>query len=102
MERSARVQKMLEPYGFEIAKQFFESFDIYYFIDKHNNVQKGSAIRLRIDNREFAFSDEKTFAFQIEKDNPHHSPTCYIVTFKNTEDELINKFGRFIKLKAFL
>lgn len=102
MEVSQRIEKMLAPYGFEIARKFFDSFNIYHFVDKFANVQKGSCIRLRVDGREYGFDDPNTYAFQIEKDNPYHGPKCYVVTFCNTEDELINKFERFIKMKAFL
>lgn len=102
MNKSPRIEKMLAPYGYDVAKKFFNAFDIYYFIDQHNNVQKGSCIRLRSDGVDYVFDDINTFSFQIEKENPYHSPTCYIVTFRNTEDELINKFERFIKMKAFL
>jgi hypothetical protein len=102
MIKSPRIEKMLAPYGYEVAMKFFNSFDIGYFIDQHHHVKKGSCIRLRVDGKEYAFDDPNTFSFQIEKENPYHSPTCYIVTFRNTEDELINKFSRFIKMKAFL
>ena len=102
MIKSQRIERMLAPYGYEVMMRFFHAFDIGYFIDQYNHVKKGSFIRLRVDGKEFAFDDTNTFSFQIEKENPYHSPTCYIVVFKNTEDELINKFERFIKMKAFL
>lgn len=102
MIKSQRIEKMLAPYGFEIARKFFDSFNIYHFIDQFNHVQKGSCIRLRSDGKDYSFDDPNTFSFQIEKENPYHSSNCYIVTFRNTEDELINKFERFIKMKAFI
>jgi len=57
MEVSQRIEKMLAPYGFEIARKFFDSFNIYHFVDKFANVQKGSCIRLRVDGREYGFDD---------------------------------------------
>jgi len=102
MMKSQRIERMLAPYGYEVAMKFFHAFDIGYFIDQYNHVKKGSCIRLRVDDKEYSFEADDTFSFQIEKENPYHSSSCYIVTFKNTEDELINKFDRFMKMKAFL
>lgn len=103
MERSERIERMFAPYGFDIARTFFDAFEIYHFVDQYARVKKGSCIRIRgANNRDYGFDDENTICFQIEKENPYHGPDCYIVTFRNTEEELINKFARFIKMKVFL
>lgn len=44
MDCSARIEKMFASYGFEVAVNFFDSFDIYYFVDKFSNIKKGSSI----------------------------------------------------------
>ena len=102
MEYSSRIEKMLAPYGYEVACKFFDAFNIFYFVDHFTHVKKGSCIRFRNERGDFGFDDPNTFSFQIEKSNPYHQVNCRVVTFKNSEDELINKFDRFMRMKIFL
>jgi hypothetical protein len=98
---SKRVEKMLSPYGWDDVMTFLHAYDIYYFIDAHGHMSPTSVSGIRANGRDYRFDKPNTLFFIVEKDNPY-GPFSKLIVFEHTEEQLINKFERFIKMKAFL
>lgn len=92
---------MFAPYGYEITKQFLEIFEIFFRTEPTGYIPHNSSIGMRYGGKQYSYQDPDTYYFQTEKDNPY-GPKCAVITFKQTETQIINKFERFIKMKVFL
>jgi len=101
LKRSHALENMFAPYGYEITKKFLEIFKIFFQVEGTGYIPKNSAIGLRYGGKEYSYAHEHTYYFQTEKNNPY-GPRCAVITFHDTEEQIINKFERFIKMKAFL
>lgn len=92
---------MVAPYGYQITKTFLATFDIFFQVEGASYIPKDSTLGFRCNGNSYEYKDHNTYYFYTEKDNPY-DPQCLVITFANTEDQVVNKFERFIKLKAFL
>lgn len=101
MKHSVRIQNMIFPYGYEVTKTFLQTFDIFFQVEGAGYIPKDSCMGFRHNGYSYEYKNPNTLYFYTEKDNPY-GPNCLVITFADTEDQIVNKFERFIRLKAFL
>lgn len=105
MNHSQMLENMFVPYEYEIVRLFFNCSDIFLFID--TNFPHAIAPHLRrdtihTDGEEYRFKDSKTFYFHLPEDKLYGGQSYALVVFKHSEEEIINRFHKFMNLKAFL
>lgn len=98
---------MFEPYDTELIRLFCDCSNIYLFIDTNFPHSRNVTVSIPIDGRngeyhEYNFKDPKTFYFQLPEDKLYGGRGYALVVFKHSEEEIINKFHKFMRLKAFL
>lgn len=101
MQHSQSLQNMFNPYGYDDITKFLTSFRIFFQVEPTGYIPKDSKMGFRYGGKDYNYQDPNTFYVCDIKDNPY-SAKCAIIVFKNSETEIINKFERFTKLKAFL
>jgi len=101
MKHSQRIQNMLAPFSYDDISKFLRIFEIFYQVEPYGYIPTNSHMGFRHNGKSYEYRDEDTFHFYTPKASPY-GPYCIIITFKNNEDQVVNKFERFIKMKAFL
>jgi len=105
MKHSIMLENMFSLYEFEIIHLFCDCSGIFLFIDANPPYILPPHLRndtIHVDDEEYRFKDCKTFYFQLPEDCIYGGRNYSLVVFKHSEEEIINKFNKFMKLKAFL
>jgi hypothetical protein len=101
MKHSQALENMFSPYEYEIIWDFCYCNNIYLFIDTNFPHSRNSTITLSEEDC-YDFKDSRTFYFHLPEEKLYGGGGYGLFVFKHSEDEIINKFYRFMKLKAFL
>jgi len=101
MHHSRMLENLFVPYDYEIIQLFCECSGIYLFVDYllHG---KNISVSLKDGEGYYRFDDPKTFYFHLSEEKLYGGPDYALVVFKHSEEEIINKFDRFMKMRAFL
>ena len=100
MRHSQALENLFAPYDHDMVCLFCYCSNIYLFIDTNFPHSKNISVSLR--GEQYLFNDSKTFYFHLPEEKLFGGAQYALVVFKHSEDEIINKFHRFMSLKAFL
>ena len=104
MKYSQMLENLLSPYDIEVIRRFCDSSNVYLFIDTNFPHSKNTLITAFTENdgEQYFFKDPKTFYFHLPEEKLYGGGGYALVVFKHSEEEIINKFYRFMKMRAFL
>lgn len=101
MNHSQTLENRFAPFDIETIQLFCDCLDIYLFIDVNFPYSRNINI-LTGDGKIYYFKDSQTFYFHLPEERLYGGSGCALFMFNHSEDEILNKFNRFIKMKAFL